>query len=378
MAIAQNSAVTNAIFYQNDGLLDKAKEKIDQAAAHPKSMEKAKTWVTRGNIYADLMVNPLENYKQLGGDSAGLVAYDSYRKAIELDKEGGSYAQQAEEGLQNLWGNLLNQAFEFYNNKDYATALNMSQKAMEIKPEDTTAVIYAAAFAETKEDFDLAESYYNKLLEMDYNKPDVYQRLLYYAQQRDDNDKALEYVQQARAQYPDDKNFMLEELNLYFKTGRTAEARTKLEDAIKADPSNSALHFNLAALYDQEASAEGTSDDKKKELREKAISSYKSALESDPSNYDAAFNLGAVYYNSAAEILKKTNEMDLATYRKEGKKYEDQAKEYFKMAVEPFEKAYALKSDDPSLLGSMRTVYAQLGMKEKADKMDAEFQKLSQ
>ncbi|MGB3619310.1 MAG: tetratricopeptide repeat protein [Catalinimonas sp.] len=377
-AVAQNSAVMNTITYLGDGKLDKAKENIDKAVEHEKTGQKAKTWFYQGQVYQQLAGSLLDQYKELGGNDAVLVAYDAYKKAIELDQEGGRWAKQSEEALGQLWGALANQSILLYQDKDYDQALKMSELAMELNPKDTTPVILSAAYAEANEDFDRAEQYYKQLLTMDYGDEDTYRRLAYYAQKRDDTDQALTYVQQAREKFPDNKDLMLEELNLYFKTGRTDEAREKLEQAVKMDPGNSLLHFNLGALYDEAASAEGITPEEQMSARQKAIASYGRALEADPQNYDAAFNLGAVYYNMGVEEIKTTNNMDLTTYRKEGKAYEERAKGYFEKAAGPFQTAYAINPTDPKLLMSMRTMYQQLGEKEKANRYDKEYETATQ
>jgi len=47
---AQKSERTNAFMYNKNGQYDKAKEAIDKAVEHPKTIEDSKTWMYRGII----------------------------------------------------------------------------------------------------------------------------------------------------------------------------------------------------------------------------------------------------------------------------------------------------------------------------------------
>ncbi|NLO50891.1 MAG: hypothetical protein GX103_07000 [Bacteroidales bacterium] len=48
---AQSNNVVASFNYLNRGKLDKAKEAIDKAAVHSKTMNDAKTWFYYGNVY---------------------------------------------------------------------------------------------------------------------------------------------------------------------------------------------------------------------------------------------------------------------------------------------------------------------------------------
>ena len=59
LAFAQNSAVTNASLYLKNGTLDKAKTEIDKAVVHKKTASSAKAWMTKGDVYAAMINNPV-------------------------------------------------------------------------------------------------------------------------------------------------------------------------------------------------------------------------------------------------------------------------------------------------------------------------------
>ena len=62
---AQNSAVTNAILYQRDGNLLKAKQSIDMAVENEKTKTQAKAWCYKGLIYSDIYKSDKVEVKEL-------------------------------------------------------------------------------------------------------------------------------------------------------------------------------------------------------------------------------------------------------------------------------------------------------------------------
>ena len=166
----------------------------------------------------------------------------------------------------------------------------------------------------------------------------------------------------AREQFPDNQTFMKEEINLLIITEQTDKAKEQLVEAIKAEPDNANLYYNLAYISEQ------TGDD------EVAVVNYQKAIEADPEYFDATFNLAVNYYNKAAEILKEANEMDLRTYQKEGKAIEEKAKAEFEKALPYLEKAHEINSEDKVVLETLQTVYVQLKMNDKAEAVNAKLE----
>ncbi|HLK97386.1 MAG TPA: hypothetical protein VK364_06425, partial [Hymenobacter sp.] len=218
-ASAQNSAVTNAILNQRQGLLDKARTDIDKAVQNEKTSKKAKTWYTRGEIYEAMAASPIYS-KSLGAGEGTKAAFESYKKSIELDGKDGEYGKQATAKLDNLYGMALNAGVENYNGKNYDEAIKAYKMAQQIRPQDTTAYLYAAYAAEAKQDFAGAKSTYEQLMGMNYKSPQMYSRMLQIARQEKNEQEAMKVVEQALVAYPNNKVFMLEELNMYLSAGR--------------------------------------------------------------------------------------------------------------------------------------------------------------
>ncbi|ALW86191.1 hypothetical protein AUC43_14480 [Hymenobacter sedentarius] len=363
LASAQNSAVTNAILNQRTGLLDKARADIDKAIVNEKTSTKAKTWFTRGEIYQAMMESPIYS-KQLQPGEGLQKAYESYAKTIELDTKTGEFGKQAVTRMDNLYGRAFNDAVASYNAKEYDKAIANYKLASQIKPQDTTAVLYSAYASEAKQDLAGAKASYNQLLGMNYKSVNVYARLLQLAKQQGDNAEAAKILQQALAAYPTNKAFMLEDLNMSLASGKGEDALGKINKAIAADPTNSNLYAVRGSMYDQQ---------KKTDL---ALADYKKAVELDPNNFDAQFNLGVYNYNRAADAYTKASKMDLKTYQTSGKKYEAEGKKYFEASVPYFEKALQLQPNDRNTLSSLQKVYFRLGRTADSERLNAKLKSL--
>jgi tetratricopeptide (TPR) repeat protein len=364
MVNAQTSAVTNAILNQRSGLLDKARIDIDKAIVNEKTSGKAKTWYTRGDIYQLMLESPIYS-KQLQPGEGVEKAYESFAKTIELDTKDGEFGKQAVTRMDALYGNAFNNAVNSYNAKEYDKAIESYKLASKIKPQDTTAVLYSAYASEAKQDFAGAKSSYNQLLGMNYKSVTLYSRLFQMAKQQNDNAEAAKVLQQALVAYPNNKTFMLEDLNLSLASGKGDEALSKISKTIAADPTNSNLYAVRGSMYDQQ---------KKSDL---ALADYRKAVELDPNNFDAQFNLGVYNYNKAADAYTKSSKMDLKTYQVSGKKLEAEGKKYFEASVPYFEKALQLQPEDRNTLTSLQKVYFRLGRTADSERLSAKLQSLN-
>ena len=360
---AQTSAVTNAILNQRTGLLDKARADIDKAIVNEKTSIKAKTWYTRGEIYQGMLESPIYS-KQLQAGEGLQKAFESFNKTIELDTKTGEFGKQAVTKMDNLYGRAFNDAVTSYNAKDYDKAIASYRLASQIKPQDTTAVLYSAYASEAKQDFPAAKASYNQLLAMNYKSVTLYSRLFQMAKQENKQAEAAKILQQALLAYPTNKGFMLEDLNMSLAGGKGEDALGKINKSIAADPSNSNLYAVRGSMYDQQ---------KKTEL---AVADYKKAVELDPKNFDAQFNLGVYNYNKAADFYTKASKMDLKTYQISGKKSEVEGKRFFEAAVPYFERALELQPNDRNTLTSLKKIYFRLGRTADSARLETKLQSL--
>lgn len=376
-ALAQSSAITNAILSQKSGQLDKALESINQAVASDKTKDKdkPKAWFTRGEIYYQLLDPSTQALfaKYTKGMQPGeplQKAAESYKKALELDGPNGEYGKQVPSRLQNLYGLAFNEGVKNYNDKDYDKAVASYRLASEMNPQDTTAVLYSAYALSAKQDYAGAKAAYNQLLGMDAYKAKpapvgVYTQLLQIARQEKNDAEAQKVVQQGLAAYPTNKTFLIEDLNLSMSGGNSGAALEKISKAIAADPNNANLYAVRGSLYDAQ---------KKNDL---AQADYKKAIELDPNNFDSQFNMGIYNFNQAANLYTKASKMDLKTYQLKGKPLEVQGKKYFEASVPYFEKALELQPNDANTISALQKVYFRLGRNADSEKMAARLQALN-
>ncbi len=360
---AQTSAVTDAILNQRSGLLDKARASIDKAATNEKTIGKAKTWYTRGEIYEQTMDNPIFA-KQLQPGEGTQKAFESYTKTIELDGKAGEYGKQAVPKLDNLYARAFNDAVNSYNAKDYDKAISSYKLASQIKPTDTTAVLYGAYAYEAKQDLAGAKASYAQLQGMGYKSVAMYARLIQMARTEKNDALALQTLQDALKVYPTNKAFMLEELNMYISSGRGKEALDKIDRAIAADPTNSNLYAVKGSILDQ---------NKQPDL---ALAAYRKAVEVDPNNFDAQFNLGVYNYNRAADAYTRASKLSLKDYQTKGKGLEAEGKKFFEASVPYFEKSLQIQPDDRNTLTSLQKVYFRLGRNADSERLNARLEAL--
>ncbi|ALJ00600.1 tetratricopeptide repeat protein [Rufibacter tibetensis] len=368
VAFAQTSAITNAIMYQQKGTLDKAKEEIDKAVVHEKTANNAKAWYYKGVIYQDLSAHPIYG-KVMDPAEASKQAYEAFSKVPALETKKKEFTDEANKRkevlVNNMYAYALNAGVEHYNNKKFADAQKAYLQAITYRPEDTTAYIYAAYAAAGAEDYASAKQLYSQLVDKNLASPAVYGQLLYIANNVEKNDKeALAVLEKARAKYPNDKNFMLQELDLYLKSGREKESIEKLDAAIKADPNNANLLTVRGNIMERVNKPE------------EALASYKKAAEIDPNNFDAQYNLGVFYFNKGANLNNKANKMSLAEYQKSGKAVQAEAKKYFAQAMPYFEGALKVQPKDRTTVQSLLKVYTALDKTADAKRMDALLQTL--
>jgi tetratricopeptide (TPR) repeat protein len=351
-AFAQNSNVRKADRALESGDLQEAKELINEAAEHEKTIEDPKTWYTRGTIYQAILNEE--------GYSEELVkeAAKSYDKVFAMVDESDKYYTLTDLKVQELWGGFINEGSEAYSAEDFEAAVIAFDKALLVLPEDTTATLYAGIASQQMQNNQQALKYYYRLLDLDYHSEDIYGSIISIERYgNEDIEKALEVTRMAKEKFPDNDTFEKQEINLLINSGQVDVAKDRINDAIKKEPDNANLYFNLGYLYEQ------------LENPEKAEEAYLKAIEIDPDYLDANFNYAVYNYNKAADLLAKARDMDLQTYRKEGKKIEKEAKEYLRKARPYFEKALELAPEELAVVETLQTVYAQLGETDKAEEM---------
>lgn len=359
---AQKGNVTKAQTLLDKGDLAAAKAEIDVAVTIDKNIEKSKTWLTKGQIYKEIALSEDETVKALS-DKPIEEAVAAFAKAKEMEKEGSTNYNLVEFHVEDFWTKYLNGGGEDYSNEDYEGAYTKFAKASIIKPTDSLTLFYAGVAAQQAGKNDEALEVYHKLIEQGDANEDVYSTVIYMERAEKKNDeKALEILQKAKEAYPDNVDFMREEINILITLDKADEAIQKIQSTIEREPDNASLYLRLASLYDNigiESQNKGETE-KANDAYAKAQQNYEKTLELEPNNFVANFNLGVIWVNNAKVFYDKVHAMDLKTYQKEGAKVAAEGDKLLTKALPYLEGAHKEKPEDCDVMNALQQVYTQL------------------
>jgi len=357
VAMPQKGKVTSALNYIDQGILDKAKENIDQALLDEKSKDWFNTYFAKGQLCQASFKSENPKYKALYADPLA-EAYASYEKAMQLDPKGTVKKKMLTGTVYNsLAVNFYNQGSVRFEAKDYAGALQSFQSQIKITESDVyvgavdTGMYYNAGLAAVNSGkFNEAVTYFQKCADMKYMGITPYFNMSEAYLALHDTAKAESVLTGLNAKFPNDKNVTLQLIDLYIKSSKNDEALKYIKVAKESDPNNASLFFAAGIIYLNELKY----DD--------AIPELTKSVELKGDVYDTQYGLGAAYINKAADMFKAANEiMDV-------KKYSDaidQANTVYAKALPYMEKAHDLKPDDVYAMRSLQELYYRLKMTDK-------------
>ncbi|MCE6992158.1 lipopolysaccharide assembly protein LapB [Dyadobacter sp. CY323] len=306
----------------------KDKEKSDKDASDPKSSAKAAFWMERAKLHENIA----SQASQVDSNAAK-VAYESYKKVVELDKtkkgEPGKSAKEAQTILDggegtNLFNAFVRQGAEKYQAKNLAGALEMFTIAQEINKKDTLASLYGGIAAQQLDQKDVAKTQFEKYAANGGKDPSVYYGLAQLYRAENNFDKAIETLNKGLAQAPGNKDLKAEVVNILLASGKEDQAIKELEALAVSDPKNVQNVVNLAILYDN---MQRTAGDKIKQINSKMGAGSKSAasaaknLESEKGKievYDGEIKrIGALIKKQPKNADLKRQLADVNTKKKE-------------------------------------------------------------
>jgi tetratricopeptide (TPR) repeat protein len=357
-AIGQGKNVNKANTAFTKGELAEALALIEPATQDEKTKDKGRTWYIRGQIYGAIAGSDDQSVRDIAPDAYAKAA-ESYLKVIELEKDGSNYKGLAQINYDNLKADVLNSGVQAYQEDNFQGAYDSFKTYQEVSPEDTTGYIYAALMAQQLEDYETLVAEYDKLFALGYYPKSALNQVIYYnLNNLEKPEAALEYVNLAQEQYPEDNDFQKTAVDVYIKLDKMDDAINELQEAIALEPNNAKLYSNLGMLYDSQGDLE------------KARVQYEKALEIDPSDRFSLINLAVFYIGLGDDINKKAIEMDMATFRKEGDKVEAQARAEWKKAIPLLEKVLEGDDTDELALQNLHAVYYKLKDAENAKKVE--------
>ncbi|MCF8332229.1 MAG: tetratricopeptide repeat protein [Bacteroidales bacterium] len=428
IAGAQTVKLQSAINYLDDLRLIEAKKAINEAAEHEKTKNDPKTWLYKGKIYRTIyQISTMDDAIELGmkremvekvlgkpykdrrnwseyrpdmriefedgkvsefskpadgayeniAEEPLMTAYDSYQKAIELDKE-ENYLQAVKLELMNLGNLTYNAAVQAYNSKSFEIAENYFMKTVNIKKTfgelDTNSIFNAAISAFNSEDYEKALEHYLNLVEFGYSNPKIYSTASQILISKKDTAKAEKILKLGRERHPDSYDVLINLTNIYLTRGDIEKSTELLNLALEKQPDNEQLYYNVGVVYDQSAKDTTLSKAKREEVFDQAVKNYKKAIELNNEYFDAYYNLGALFFNNGVSLLKQADSLPLEAEEKYNA-LKNKAEEEFKNALPYLEKAYELKPNDQNTLVALKELYTRTKKYEKLKKINAKLKK---
>jgi len=367
---AQKGKVTSAMTLIEQGTLDKAKEALDQAMTHPKSMNWFNTFFAKGKLCQAVFKSENPAFKAFYTDPLG-EAYSAYEKAMELDTKGGIKKRIITGMVYNsLALDLYAQGGAQFDAKDFDGALKSFERQIKITESDNyvgvtdTGMYYNAGLAAANaKKHPEAIKYFEKCAEMSYLGVTPYFQISQSYLQMGDTLKAEALLTSLPGKFPGNKNITLQLIDLYIKAGKNEEALKNLAIAKAEDPENYSLYFAEGILY--------LNDNKYDE----AITDLTKSIELKSDLYESQYGLGAAYINKGADMFVKANDiMDVNKYNAAI----EEAMAVFAKALPYMEKADELKPNDVDAMRGLQQLYYRLKMTDKYNAVKAKLDALEQ
>lgn len=359
-ATAQTSNRTSAFNYLKKGKLDKAVEYIEPTTTHEKTMNEAKTWFFRGNIYLAIANSDNPEYKKLA-EKPLEIAIDSYKKAMSLP-DANEYKLEIIQQIDFIANTTYNEGIEAYKVNNFKGAAEAFLRTSDLKEmffgADTNALVNAAVAANQANEPKMARQIYEKLMKENGPSPSIYGAYPATLLQCGDTTAAIAAAAKGRQLYPDNFQVLIAENNVFLSTKQPEKAMANLQSAVQKDPNNVTIVFAIGAQYDQMGNVE------------EAEKAYLKVLSLDPNHFDAVYNLGALFVNKAASLMADANKLPLDKV-KEFDVFKTQANSYLEKALPYLEKAHVMAPTDKSTILTLKEIYARKSMFDKVKEMDA-------
>ena len=363
-------------------LLIDAKGEIDLAMTIEKNNIKARSWYVQANIYSAIARQFLD------------IDPDAIEKATESYKSIGdkiktndvTLIQNANVGLQNLSSHFVNQAIfalQGSGEPNYEVAYEEFVNSLKIYPQDTLGLLYGGYVAEQLYKYDVALDFYAQLIKMNIlskkNTNTIYQNSINILfnhcnlfDECDSFEKSIKLISEGKNIFPENNYYPSIEINIAMRLNKVDDARNKIDNQLKADPTNASLHFNRAVLYYNLGLALGENQefsDKEKldtldVVYEISINAYQKSLEFDENNEKAIIYMIDAYKAYAKPYYDQERNLDFIAlkgkYQSESNRLKKEGNDRLSGAL-VYAKAYMnLKGDEISDedIGSIYPVFS--------------------
>ncbi|MDF1517409.1 MAG: tetratricopeptide repeat protein [Lutibacter sp.] len=361
--IANADEKTKAKFYYLKGLalyqngnpnadIEKVGKTFNQLINYEKEINNQKYSAEVGQLLNKMIIAVAEN------------ASNNYSKAIET-KEEADYLKAAK-GFHQVYAlsprdtsYLDNAALVYYFAKDYDNSIKLYEELLDINYTGITTV-YVATDKETGEDvvyddkkamdlqvkLGLAENPREEQKES--RREMIFKNLAQNYSEKGNNEKALEVISKGRSEFPTSYSLLIDEANIYYKAGDNAKFKERLEEAIRLNPTEPTLYYNVGVMNMDQKNID------------EAIKNFEKAIELKPDYGDAYNNIGAAIIEKAAPIIDQMNK-SLSDFKKYDK-LQAQQFEIYRQALPYYEKANELNPKSINIVQTLMGLYENLEM----------------
>lgn len=355
----------------NYAAYEKALQVITPAFSNPETDKEAQTYWIPGKagfkLYDDLFAKKTfgQDVNLVDMSNALLDGYTYGMKALSLDTvvdaKGKVKTKLSKDIVSQISGHandFLNAGAAYWDAREFKKAYEAFNAYLDIPanprlgknapaalPDSTVAQIrYNCALAAWQaEMLDKAAEAFDNLLAVGYDDPAAYDYAYSVAYNLQDEGRKLKYSQLALDKFgTKDPKFLQRIVSSYIDSKQFDKAKTMLNDAIAADPNNSAYFLSLGVLLEQENDYAGAKD------------AYQKAV-----NLDGENALNNLYYGRM--LVQQYNDLDQGAANMPQSEYNKYNYETMRPiileAVKYLEKAYQLDAEQTDALRYLKNIY---------------------
>jgi tetratricopeptide (TPR) repeat protein len=339
---AQSLNVSSAFQDMRKGYLNKAKAEIDAASLHEDTKDDAKTWCYKALIYARIggdAQSKKPKYKDLAPDWAE-QAYNAAIECKRLDTK-QEFAQQVNEVFSFVANEYYNQATAAYKEKDFAKAIEFSEKSItgfnnSGKGQFALDAMFIAGLSSVAtQDTANTIKYFNQMVRKRSDNNFVYSTLFNIYKAKKDNANAMKVATSYTKNCKNDFKAYLMLAEGYLLEDNVEKSKEQINTVLNMTKDSADLYPLVLVLSADVLEKSGDIDG--------AIAKYNESLTLKPNQFEANFGLGGMYFNRAADKTNAANQLDPFDEEKLGliDKLEAEAKELYRQSIANLEKAVA-------------------------------------
>jgi tetratricopeptide (TPR) repeat protein len=408
---AQNDELKNAEKALKSNDFATAMSAVNQAEgliANADQKTKAKFYYLKGMaLYQN--GNPNADIQKVGDAFNELINYENQTNKPKYSSEVGALLNKMIISVAENASNKYNKAIETKEEADYLKAAKEFQQVYALSPRDTSYLDNAALVYYFAKDYDSSIKLYEELLALNYTgittvfvatdkasgedvvfgdkksmdlqvklglaqnpreekkesrREMIFKNLAQNYSDKGNNEKAMEIIAKGRKEFPSSYSLLIDEANIYYKAGDNAKFKERLEEAIRLNPTEPTLYYNVGVMNMDQKNID------------EAIKNFEKAIELKPDYADAYNNIGAAIIEKAAPIIDEMNK-SLADFKKYDK-LQAQQFEIYKQALPYYEKAYGLNPKSINIVQTLMGLYENLDMPVKLKEIKVVYERLKQ